>query len=229
MTSTSTKKLSKSEGVYNALRRAIILGELRPAEPLGELQVAQSHRCSQGPVREAMLKLQEEGLVNRFGYRGTIVAAITPEEIGEMLLLRKLIETRGAVYSLPRMDERTLNALSTIVHEMEAVAGEDDEFALSELDRRFHLELFRRSGLGTLEPILQRCLLHVHRYKILQSPGVRTLQETAAGHWPILSAIGSGDVAAVKTAISHHIDTICGDTLPLRPGGFDTREIRPFE
>lgn len=218
MSSASSKKLSKSEGVYHALRRAIILGDLRPASPLGELQVAQTYSCSQGPVREAMLRLQEEGLVNRFGYRGTIVSAITPEEISEMLLLRKLVETRGAAYSLPRMDERTLTALAGIVHEMEGAAGDDDEFALSELDRRFHLELFRRSGLGTLEPILQRCLLHVHRFKILLAPGGRTLQETAAGHWPIVEALRRRDMAAVKAAISHHIDTICGDSLPLRPG-----------
>lgn len=215
------RRPNKSQSVYEALRRSIILGELRPSEPLGELQVAQTYNCSQGPVREAMLRLQEEGLVNRLGYRGTVVSAITPDEISEMLLLRKLIETRGAIFALPSISDTVVEALSGLVHRMEAAAADDDEFALSELDRQFHLGMFRNARLNALEPILERCLLHVHRFKILISPSDRTLQQTAAGHWPIIEALRAGQQAGVREAISRHIDTVCGGPVPIQPRALD--------
>ncbi len=209
------RRLNKSQSVYEALRRSIILGELRPAEPLGELQVAQMFSCSQGPVREALLRLQEEGLVNRLGYRGTIVSAITSEEIVEMLLMRKLIETRGASYAVAKIDDSAIDYLSELVRSMEAAAEEGDEFELSELDRRFHMQVFQNAGLNALEPILERCLLHVHRFKISLSPGGRTLQETAAGHWPIVETLRAGEEVEVKRAITRHIDTVCGGSVSL--------------
>ena len=208
-------KPKKSQGVYETLRRRIILGQLRPAEPIGEMQVASELNCSQGPVREALLRLQEDGLVNRLGYRGTIVSAITQEEISELLLLRKMIETRGVVYAFDGIDDAAMERLSDLVRQMENAAADDDEFLLSELDRAFHSELFRYSGLDALEPILQRCLLHVHRYKISLSPGDRTLIETAQGHWPIMQTLREKGLSEVKRAITHHIDTVCGGSVSL--------------
>ena len=77
------------------------------------------------------------------------------------------------------------------------------------------MQVFQNAGLNALEPILERCLLHVHRFKISLSPGGRTLQETAAGHWPIVETLRVGEEVEVKRAITRHIDTVCGGSVSL--------------
>ena len=90
-------KLSRpSDLVYGIVKRRIILNELTPETVLTELGLAHEIGCSQGPIREALLRLQEDGLVVRSGRR-TIVTRLTAEEADEMLALRRRIETRGAL------------------------------------------------------------------------------------------------------------------------------------
>jgi DNA-binding GntR family transcriptional regulator len=210
-----SRKISKSHGVYEALRRLIMLGELKPAEPLAEMQIAQQYQCSQGPVREALLRLQEEGLVNRMGYHGTVVSAVSAPEISEFLVLRKLVETRGIVRAIGNINDKEVEALVDLVDAMDAAATANDEFTLSEVDRAFHLDLFRFAHLDALEPVLQRCLLHVHRYKISLMPPIRTLEQTAEGHRPIVESLRNRDKAAAARAVSLHIDTVCGGAVPI--------------
>ncbi|MBL8654506.1 MAG: GntR family transcriptional regulator, partial [Alphaproteobacteria bacterium] len=83
--------------VYSALKRRIVLNEIRPGEPLTELGLANELECSQGTVREALLRLQEDGLVQRSGHRGTMVTTLDPDAAEEILDLRKRLETRGAL------------------------------------------------------------------------------------------------------------------------------------
>ena len=84
-------------GVAQTLKREIMLGELAPGAVLIELALAERFGCSQGKVREALLNLQDEGLVQRQGYRGTLVSSCTAEEAVEMFRIRQQIDT-----SVPR-------------------------------------------------------------------------------------------------------------------------------
>ena len=79
---------------------------------------------------------------------------------------------------------------------------------LASLDRDFHRRLFREADLPALDPILHRCLVHNHRFKISRSGESRDLAATAARHWPILEAIECGDVVAASNNLHHHIATI---------------------
>lgn len=87
-------------GVFDAIRRAIVLNEQTPGSPMTEMALAAAHGCSQGTVREALLRLQEEGLVVRNGYRGTLVSALDADEAALMLAVRKQLECE-AVRRLP--------------------------------------------------------------------------------------------------------------------------------
>jgi DNA-binding GntR family transcriptional regulator len=84
------------EVVYSTLKQRIVLNEISPGEPLTELGLARDLECSQGTVREALLRLQEDGLVVRSGHRGTSVTPLDPAAAEEVLDLRKRLETRGA-------------------------------------------------------------------------------------------------------------------------------------
>ncbi|MGK9232104.1 GntR family transcriptional regulator [Inquilinus limosus] len=198
----------KSAEVFDGLKRMIMLGELAPGLALLELELAQRFQCSQGTVREALLALQEEGLVHRQPHKGTRVADCTEDEAVEMFRLRHGIETRGIVRALRRPDPALLPDLTVLIEGMEAKARAGDEYGQTELDRAFHRRLFRTAGLPAVEPLLHRCILHNHRFKITRSGERRDLMATARRHWTIVEALTARDEAAAVAAIGHHIETI---------------------
>lgn len=193
---------------FMALKQQIMLGELEAGQVLTELDLASRFSCSQGTVREALLQLQEEGLVQRKGYRGTQVSACTTDEAVEMFHIRQAIETRGIRRAMRHPSRDLVPDLRALMRRMEEAAEGGDELELAALDRDFHRRLFAEAGLAALDPILHRCLVHNHRYKISRSLGPRDLRQTALRHEAIIAAIAQGDTEAAAAALRHHIATI---------------------
>jgi DNA-binding GntR family transcriptional regulator len=201
-------KLSRpSDLVYGIVKRRIILNELTPETVLTELGLAHEIGCSQGPIREALLRLQEDGLVVRSGRR-TIVTRLTEEEADEMLALRRRIETRGALKAALHADGRALDDLRVILAAMMEAAAEGDEYRVIEADKDFHLALFRLSGLDALGQILARCIMHSNRYKLWAPEHRRPLIETARRHDILYERLAAGDGSGLAAALGSHIDTI---------------------
>lgn len=194
--------------VYESLKRQIMLNELRPESALTELGMAREHGCSQGTIREALLRLQEDGLVTRSGHRGTTVTRLDPEEAEEILALRRRIEIRGALRAVQHVERDSLERLYAIQADMDAVAAAGDEYALIMLDMAFHLTIFRLSGLDALEQILTRCTLHSHRSKLWAPGHRRPLVETAARHRSLVALLEARDGEGLSRAMADHIDTI---------------------
>ncbi|MFO1151892.1 MAG: GntR family transcriptional regulator [Alsobacter sp.] len=204
-----TPKLMKpADVVYGHVKRRIMLNDLKPETALTELGIAHEIGCSQGTVREALLRLQEDGLVVKSRGRGTVVTRLTAEEAQEMLVLRSTIETRGALRSAGRFDPALRSRLAEIRAAMDGAASAGDEYELIELDREFHLAIFRASGLDALEQILARCIMHSHRNKLWAPGHRRPLAETAARHDVLLDLIQAGDGPGLAEALRRHIDTI---------------------
>lgn len=195
------------DAVYRALKRAILMNELKPSTPLTELGVAEDMGCSQGTVREALLRLQEDGLVLRAGHRGTSVTPLDADAAGEMLLLRRQIETRAARRAAARIDASSLDQLQQIIVAMQQNAADGDAFALIENDIHFHMTLYRVAGVQALEPVLQRLIMHTHRQKLWEPRHRRPLMETAGRHNQIMAAIHQGG-DALADMLGMHIDTI---------------------
>lgn len=202
------------EAVYRAIKRRILLNELAPETALTELGVAQAMGCSQGTVREALLRLQEDGLVIRAGRRGTTVTPLDADAAAEMLGLRRRIETRAAARAAQRADAAAFARLEALQDEMDAAARAGEVYGLIELDADFHMTIFRLADLRALEPILHRCILHTHRQKVWAPRHQRPLAETAGRHRDILAALREGG-AALAAALGRHIDTIV-DVAPER-------------
>ncbi len=200
--------------VYSGLKKKIMLATLRPGQPLVELELAERMNCSQTTVREALLRLQEDGLIVRNGYRGTVISPVSAVEAHECLDIRARLEARAARQSLSRVDGEQLEALRDCVRQMEAAAARDDEYALFESDQEFHKLLFRAANLPALMPILERCSLYGHRFKMTQSTAVRTLKETASRHWKIVEALENSDAAEVERRVFHHVISVIGDPPP---------------
>lgn len=196
------------DAIYATVKRRIVLNELRPGVVLTELGLAGELGCSQTPVREALMRLQEDGLVQRKGHRGTVVTPLDPEEAQEILALRRRIEVRGALRAVRSVDAAALGKLALLRERMTAAATDADAYALIELDTAFHLAIFQLSGLSALEQILVRCILHSHRQKLWEPRHSRTLMETAARHDVLYERVAARDGPGLSRALGEHIDTI---------------------
>jgi len=200
--------LRPRDAIYAAVKRRIVLNELRPGMVLTELGLAADLACSQGPVREALMRLQEDGLVRRNGHRGTVVTTLNPDEAEEILALRRRIEVRAAPRAAAAVDAAALARLDELREQMASAAKDGDEYRLIELDTTFHLEIFRLAGLSALEQILVRCILHSHRQKLWEPRHRRPLKETASRHDALFDLLAARDGKGLARALGDHIDTI---------------------
>jgi DNA-binding GntR family transcriptional regulator len=198
----------KSDHAHDLLKQAILFRRLPPGAHLLEQSLAAEFRCSQGTVREALLRLAEDGLVERRGYRGTIVTETSPAEAVAMVRVRLSIE-RGAARRIARIGLAEGRAeLDRILDEMDRAHEAADLHRCSELDRAFHATLARAGGMGLLSPILRRCALHIHRFTL---GGVEVprdfFQESGVGdeHRALLDAILTGPPAAASRATADHL------------------------
>ena len=194
--------------VYDEVKRRIMLNELKPVEVLTELGLARELGCSQGTVREALFRLQEDGLVTRHGRRGTSVTRLDPEEAQEILALRRRIEMRGALRAVRFVDASALERLRGLESAMEEAARADEEHRLTALDIDYHQALFALSGLEALQQILTRCMLHAHRWRLWAPSHRRPLIETARRHHALTERLAARDGEGLAEVIGHHIDTI---------------------
>src|ERR671932_1327929 len=224
MTGADTKNLlvfprgRRHAWVAEGLRRDIMLGDIEPGATLTELEVASRFQCSQSTARDAPPTLQEEGVVQRSPHRGTRVSILTQDEALEMLRLRRDMECRAAQRLFVKPSRRVSDlvpALRTQLASMEAAAAADDEYALAEADREFHRRLFAEAQLPSIEPLLLRCLIHNHRYKLLNSRDRHDLHHTAQRHGVIIEAVERRDAAGLVAALEHHASTIFDKGPPL--------------
>jgi DNA-binding GntR family transcriptional regulator len=199
-----------------------VLNELAPGTVLTELSLAARLDSSQAMIREALLRLEGEGLVTRSGHQGTTVTDLDAEAAAEILGLRRRIETRATRAVCRRVSGGDLTKLRALLATMREAAATDDLWLMVRADTEFHLALFRISGLYAMEQILARCILHTHRFRAWAPWHRRPLTQTAERHLPILEALDARDAAALRRQVEIHLDTIVDTQVNDDTGGTST-------
>lgn len=202
------QSIKKGDAAYHAVRRSILLGHTRSGEPLLEQRIAEQLNCSQGMVREVLLRLEQDGLVLRRGYRGTVVSTTSIQEAAQMVEIRIQIESTGVRQSVLSINDDILAGLAAITKDMDEAVRALDFYRCSELDREFHITLFRQAALPSLEPILNRCALHIHRFTYLNAEEMEPELSFGGNHRALLGAIETRDPAAATGSIKSHISQV---------------------
>ncbi len=198
----------KAKHVYCGLKQKIVLGEIGPGASIIEQAVAQEFSCSQGTVREALLSLQQDGLVNRNGYQGTEVTQTSTEEARLLTHFRLELETKAFSAACGRLTEDMRTYLHKAAHEISRHFSESNLFALTEIDRSFHLCVFSLSGMPNLLPILTRVLLLLHRHQIIHFLKIGESFEGMAPipHTDLIKCLEHGTQEDCSRALIEHVE-----------------------
>lgn len=202
------RRKRKSSAVYEDLKRQILVGGLTADSTITEQSLAEQYTCSQSTIREALLTLQEDGLVIRRGYQGTFVTHTSNEEAIILLKLRLNIETGAIGQAVDNMTSAYMADLRAFAGQYDAARQIRSMIDVSQADIAFHITLLRISEMPILEPVLLRTILHLHRFMIIRHKHkIVWRDEIRPSHQALLEAIEAGDKDMSKAIIAEHITT----------------------
>jgi DNA-binding GntR family transcriptional regulator len=202
--------------VYAGLRHAILDGTLAPGAPLVERRISEEMGVSRAPVREALRKLEEDGLVVTIPYKGTYVTRVTPEVMDEILSLRTVLEVYAALRALPRLEPAGLERLRALVDDMEQAGEHDEPERLDELHTQFHRALYEQAGSGLLLQFWGMMETQLHLYSRVHQRAYESLREYAAAHRVLVQALEWGNPELVRERVLAHLGAKT-DVLLRRP------------
>ncbi|SEK57019.1 transcriptional regulator, GntR family [Nonomuraea pusilla] len=213
---TSAPPASRREWILNWLRQAIADGELKPGDRLVERELSARSGVSRGPVREAIMILEQEGLVVTHPYRGAEVAGITQREVREVLVPIRLIIERFAFREVAETrPPELLDRLEGIVAQMaDAAAAGGSAERLADLDVAFHEAVIAAGGHAQALQIWRTIQPRVRAYFVRDAPSHASPEEIPRQHRALLSALRSGEVEEVERAAAGHIETYLGPGSP---------------
>ena len=184
--------------VFNTLRKAILKGELKPGERLMEIALAERLGVSRTPVREAMRKLELEGLVVMIPRRGAQVANITEKDLNDVLEVRIALENLSIENACARMTEEQLAELWKAAKDFEATMAEGNLVKLAEADVAFHEVIYKSSDNRRLNQVLNNLREQIYRYRV----EYLLVKE----HEEIYEAIRNRDVKQAQEISYQHIE-----------------------
>ncbi|MEU4248044.1 GntR family transcriptional regulator [Amycolatopsis sp. NPDC026612] len=192
-----------ADEVADRIRDAIFDGGYAPGSQLREVELAAALGVSRGPVREALLKLEREGLVRGEWHRGTTVTALSDEDVAELGSLRAALDQLAVELVVDRAPEDALAALDAVVRRMERADGAHE---LLRCDLEFHDAVYAAAGHRRLREAWQAIRSQVHLF-LLTRIGVTTdgyLTAIPAEHRELAAALRARDREAALALFAEH-------------------------
>jgi DNA-binding GntR family transcriptional regulator len=197
---------SAATRVYEDLRRRIISLELPPDATLSRVELATEYGVSQTPVREAMQRLEQEGLVKIYPQSRTVVSRINTQELHENQFFRVALETEVVRRLAEQRDEAAFKRAKMIVKMQESVLEDMSQIQVfNDLDREFHRTLFEGLGMQTLHQMISSKLGHLARCQRLELPRIGKAEDILKGHREIIEGIEQGDPEKAVDAMRRHL------------------------
>ena len=191
--------VSKTDMVAALIRQLIITGELAAGEQLRQRDLAQRFGVSQTPVREALRRLESEGLVVGDTHRGFTVVEPDDGPVEENFQIRAALESLGASLAARKIDAGGIETLRDLNDRMRTLPDDDPRYA--DLNRAFHFTVYEHAGSPLLLSLMRLLWASLHG-----GPQVsRTHAESARQHDAIIDALGAGDAAAASARTCQHI------------------------
>lgn len=192
--------------VFNTLRQAILKGELEPGERLMEIQLAERLGVSRTPIREAIRKLELEGLVLMIPRKGAEVAEISEKSLREVLEVRRSLEELAIELACQRITPEELTALEEAENRFARAVEDGEVMAIAESDENYHELIYQATANDRLVQILNNLREQMYRYRLEYIKDEDRRQILVVEHEHILRAVRRRDIADAKSAVREHID-----------------------
>ena len=200
------KSPSLEEMVYAQLEDEILSGAFSGGESLTEKSLSERLGVSRTPVRGALHRLAEDGLVEISPNRGAVVVGINADDLVDIYSIRMRLEGLASSSAAKRISEEELKALSESVELAEFYIQRKDTEHLKELDTAFHSIIYKASGNRLLSKTLSELHKKIRAYRKLSMATPGRLEKTALEHREIYKAIAEGDSERADKLTSLHIE-----------------------
>lgn len=199
--------------VVDVIREAITRGDFAPNQRLVEAELSEQFDASRGAVRNALVQLTTEGLVERIQNRGARVRAVSLAEAIEITEVRMAVEGLCAARAAERATDEDKTELRGIGEQMRTAVSGGDVWGYSELNKRLHSLVLRVSGQETAHEVLSRLRGQNvrHQFRLAMHPGRPTV--SLPQHLAIVEAICEADAAAAERAMREHLGSVI-EALP---------------
>lgn len=192
--------------VFNTLRQAILTGELKPGERLMELHLAEKLGVSRTPIREAIHKLELEGLVIMIPRRGAEVAQITEKSMNDVLEVRRALDALCAELACDRITEEELASLKGACDFFEQCVQEGDTRKIAQADVSLHDIIVQATGNKRLVQLINNLSEQMYRYRFEYIKDISQHQRLVDEHRIIYQSIVKKDRETAAAAARTHID-----------------------
>ena len=192
--------------VFENLRTAILEGDLKAGQRLMEVQLAEQLGVSRTPIREAIRKLELEGLVVMLPRKGAYVANMSFKDLIDVLEIRSSLEGLAASLAAERLREEDISDLERVAKEFEKSVREADIDNVLKKDVEFHEKIFLMANNKKLYQLITSLWEQVHRFRVTYVSNYDASLSLVDEHNRILEAIKSGDCELAKKYATEHIE-----------------------
>ena len=207
---------SLEESVYLALEEEILSGKLKKGDSLTETSLSARLGVSRTPLRAALHRLAEEGLIEVAPNRGAVVVGIGDEELVDIYKIRIRLEGLASSEAAKRISQDDLKKLRDSVELSEFYIAKQDAEHLKELDSEFHNIIYKASGNRLLCKTLTELHRNIQFYRKRSLGVAKRLEKSIAEHREILTAIERGDAEAADRLTSAHIEAALNNLLSVK-------------
>ena len=192
--------------VYSELQDAILMGSFKKGEALTELALSEKLGVSRTPVRGALSRLSEEGLVELIPNRGAVVVGITKEDLVDIYRIRMRLEGLASTMAAEKITDKEKKELIETAELSEFYIKKNDGEHIKELDTQFHQTIYKACGSRMLEKVLSDLHRNIKAYRKVSLTSPVRAKKSVEEHHQILNAIIRGDAAEADRLTSLHVE-----------------------
>lgn len=214
------------------LREAILKGDLRPGQVLSENEIAQRLGVSRTPVREAIIRLENEGLLSVRPQVGTTVAPIDVENVADVQFLREAVECRTVSLAAQRVTPAHARELRRQLKEQARVAARGDHAGFVPLDDRMHATLVSMAGRPRVWRAVEDAKAQLDRVRFLSLEDHTWLATIHRQHEAIVEHVLAGDATGAATAMADHLRAVFASIATIArisPEYFNSAAVTPAD
>ncbi len=191
--------------IYESIRQAIFDGELKAGDRLVEKELADKMNVSRTPIREALRKLETEGLVKHLPRKGVVVKGFKRDDIIEIYSIRQALEALAITYTIENITEDEINQLKEIIEIMEILTYKEDTASLFNISQKFNDILIRSCRMPRLINLINTYQEYLERFRIVTMKKKERKLQALEEHKQILQAVIDKDVKKAKDLVEKHL------------------------